>query len=99
MRKFIAVLILGCILLVGGGGDVAFAGKGYFKSYLSNGGSLDRENWEQRVAADFPHLVKLMKDVYLGAEIQKDLVRTSASEGWAAIGKVTVTSTLVDFTK
>lgn len=89
MKKLVLVMLMLCVSLVG----LAEAGR-----RCRRGGCYteDVKQVEAGIKADAPDLIKLGKDLTLGAEIKKDLLRTDFNEGWGYYAKVTYRGCLIN---
>ena len=65
------------------------------KTVLEGQAEKPLNEWVLGAKADAPKLVQLTENLFLGAEVSKDLRYTSADEGWAAYAKVTYVGCLL----
>lgn len=60
---------------------------------------LTESKLDAKVFVAVPYAVKIVKDVYFGVEGGKDIVDTSAKQGWYAKAGITCTKTFFDIPK
>ena len=92
MKKILSIAVL--FLLVGTWPVFAHSSSVPTKNNVKN---LD--DYVVGAKFDAPNLVRLTKNLSIGAEILKDLRYTNSEEGWAAYGKVVWSGSLLNFSK